>query len=148
MGFFDKFIKGFDDEVQEAVEKIQGMGLGISGFSAKVDGKVVTLTGSAPDMEAKAKAMQFFNEMVETDNTFNMISVPAPEPKPAPEPVVEEAAVVEEKIYEVVSGDTLGGIAKKYYGNAGAYMKIFEANRDILDNPNLIKVGQKLRIPE
>ena len=51
-------------------------------------------------------------------------------------------------MYEVVSGDTLGGIAKKYYGNAGAYMKIFEANRDILDNPNLIKVGQKLQIPE
>lgn len=148
MGFFDKFIKGFDDEVNEAVEKIQGMGLGISGLTASIDGKVVTLKGSAPDMEAKGKAMQFFNEMVDTENTFNMISVPAPEPKPAPEPVVEEAPVVEERVYEVVSGDTLGGIAKTYYGNAGLYMKIFEANRDLLDNPNLIKVGQKLRIPE
>ena len=150
MGFFDKFIKGFDDEVNEAIEKIQGMGLGIAGLSAEIDGKRVTLRGSAPDMEAKSKAMQFFNEMVDTENTFNMISIPAPEPKPEPEPVpvVEEIAVVEERIYEVVSGDTLGGIAKTYYGNAGSYMKIFEANRDILDNPNLIKVGQKLRIPE
>ncbi|MEN8165099.1 MAG: LysM peptidoglycan-binding domain-containing protein [Acidobacteriota bacterium] len=148
MGFFDKFTKSFDDEVSEAIDKIRGMGLGIKGLSALVDDKVVTLKGSAPDMDAKAKAMQFFNEMVDTENTFNMISIPAPEPKPEPEVVAEEAPVEEDRVYEVVSGDTLGAIAKKYYGNAGAYMKIFEANRDILDNPNLIKVGQKLQIPE
>jgi nucleoid-associated protein YgaU len=47
----------------------------------------------------------------------------------------------------VVSGDTLGALAKKYYGKANLYMKIFEANKDQLSNPNLIKVGQKLRIP-
>ena len=48
----------------------------------------------------------------------------------------------------MVSGDTLGGIAQTFYGKASLYMKIFEANRDILDNPDLIKVGQKLRIPK
>ncbi len=150
MGFFDRFTKTFDDEVTEAIEKIRGMGLGIEDLSASVDGKLVTIKGSAPDMEAKAKAMQFFNEMVDTENTFNMIEIPAPEPKPepAPEPAVEEAPEAGERVHEVVSGDTLGAIAQKYYGNAGAYMKIFEANRDILDNPNLIKVGQKLQIPE
>lgn len=124
------------------------MGLGVEGLSASVDGKVVTIKGSAPNMEAKAKAMQFFNEMVDTENTFNMIEIPAPEPKPAPEPAAEETPEAGERVYEVVPGDTLGAIAKKYYGNAGAYMKIFEANRNILDNPNLIKVGQKLQIPE
>ncbi len=148
MGFFDRFTKSFDDEVSEALEKIRGMGLGVEGLSASVDGKIVTLRGSAPDMDAKAKIMQFFNEMVDTENTLNMVSIPAPEPKPEPEVAAEEAPAEEERVYEVVSGDTLGGIAKKYYGNAGAYMKIFEANRDILDNPNLIKVGQKLQIPE
>ncbi len=148
MGFFDKFTKSFDDEVSEAIEKIRGMGLGVEGLSASVDGKVVTIKGSAPNMEAKAKAMQFFNEMVDTENTFNMIEIPAPEPKPAPEPAAEETPEAGERVYEVVPGDTLGAIAKKYYGNAGAYMKIFEANRNILDNPNLIKVGQKLQIPE
>jgi nucleoid-associated protein YgaU len=51
-------------------------------------------------------------------------------------------------MYEVVAGDTLGAIAQKYYGKASEYMKIFEANRDILENPDLIKVGQKLKIPE
>jgi len=47
----------------------------------------------------------------------------------------------------VESGDTLSGIAKTYYGDPGMYMQIFQANRDQLDNPDLIKVGQKLEIP-
>lgn len=47
----------------------------------------------------------------------------------------------------VVPGDTLSKIAEKYYGDPSLYPDIFEANRDQLDNPNLIKVGQKLRIP-
>ncbi len=152
MGFFDKFTKSFEDEVEEAMEKIRGMGLGVEGLSASVDGKVVTIKGSAPDMDAKAKVMQVFNEMVDTENTFNMISIPAPEPKPEPEPepepAAEEATTTGERVYEVVHGDTLGAVAQKFYGHANAYMKIFEANRDILDNPNLIKPGQKLRIPE
>lgn len=49
--------------------------------------------------------------------------------------------------HEVKSGDTLSAIAEHYYGDASLYMKIFEANKDILANPNLIKVGQKLKIP-
>jgi nucleoid-associated protein YgaU len=50
-------------------------------------------------------------------------------------------------VWEVKSGDTLGKIAKSAYDNAGAYMQIFEANRNILSDPNVIKVGQKLVIP-
>lgn len=49
--------------------------------------------------------------------------------------------------HEVIKGDTLSKIAEHYYGDASLYPNIFEANRDILDNPNLIKIGQKLRIP-
>jgi nucleoid-associated protein YgaU len=45
-------------------------------------------------------------------------------------------------------GDTLGAIAQRLYGKASLYPKIFEANRDILANPDLIKVGQKLKIPK
>jgi len=47
----------------------------------------------------------------------------------------------------VKAGDTLSKIAKEHLGNANAYMKIFEANRDQLSNPDLIKPGQVLRIP-
>jgi nucleoid-associated protein YgaU len=47
----------------------------------------------------------------------------------------------------VASGDTLGKIAKQYYGDASLYQQIFEANRDVLKDPNKIFPGQKLRIP-
>jgi len=49
--------------------------------------------------------------------------------------------------HEVKKGDTLWKIAEKYYGDGSLYKTIFEANRDILKNPDLIKVGQKLHIP-
>jgi nucleoid-associated protein YgaU len=49
--------------------------------------------------------------------------------------------------HEVKKGDTLWKIAQQYYGDGSLYTNIFEANRDILKDPNLIKIGQKLRIP-
>ena len=50
-------------------------------------------------------------------------------------------------VYTVKSGDTLSKIAKYVYADANKYPKIFEANKDQLTNPDLIKVGQKLRLP-
>ena len=49
--------------------------------------------------------------------------------------------------YTVKSGDTLSAIAKQHLGDANAYMKIFEANRDQLSDPDKIKPGQVLKIP-
>lgn len=51
------------------------------------------------------------------------------------------------RTYTVKAGDTLSAIAKEHLGNANAYMKIFEANRDQLTDPDKIKPGQVLRIP-
>src|SRR6476620_762789 len=51
------------------------------------------------------------------------------------------------KTYTVKSGDTLSKIAKEHLGNANDYMKIFEANKDQLKNPDQIKPGQVLKIP-
>ena len=53
----------------------------------------------------------------------------------------------ESRYYTVVRGDTLSAIAKKEYGNANDYMKIFEANKPMLANPDKIYPGQLLRIP-
>lgn len=50
-------------------------------------------------------------------------------------------------LHKVESGDTLGKIAKEYLGEAGKYMEVFNANTDQLTNPDLIKVGQELKIP-
>jgi nucleoid-associated protein YgaU len=49
--------------------------------------------------------------------------------------------------HDVQPGDTLSRIAQKYYGDPSLYIEIFEANKDILKDPNRIQVGQRLRIP-
>ena len=51
------------------------------------------------------------------------------------------------RTYTVAAGDTLSKIAKQFYGDAKQYMKIFEANKDKLKDPDKIKVGQELVIP-
>lgn len=50
--------------------------------------------------------------------------------------------------YTVRPGDTLSKIAKQFYGDPSLYMVIFEANRDQLRDPNVVRVGQVLEIPE
>jgi uncharacterized protein YidB (DUF937 family) len=54
----------------------------------------------------------------------------------------------EPEIYVVVAGDSLSKIAKRIYGDAKHWNRIFEANRDQIKNPDLIRPGQKLRIPK
>ena len=51
------------------------------------------------------------------------------------------------KTYTVKKGDTLSEIAKSQYGKASDFTKIFEANRDVLSDPDKIQVGQVLRLP-
>ena len=52
------------------------------------------------------------------------------------------------KTYVVVKGDSLSKIAQRYYGDAEEWKRIFEANRDQIQDPDLIHPGQELRIPE
>ena len=51
------------------------------------------------------------------------------------------------RTYTVKSGDSLSAIAKEQYGDANEWRRIFEANRDQIDDPDLIHPGQELRIP-
>ena len=64
----------------------------------------------------------------------------------APPPSAPKAA--EPRTYTVVAGDNLSKIAKRFYGDANKWKQIFEANKDTIQNPDLIRVGQVLRIPE
>lgn len=57
------------------------------------------------------------------------------------------AAAASAKTHTVQAGDTLSKIAKEHLGSAGAYMKIFELNKDQLTDPDKIKPGQVLRLP-
>ena len=61
---------------------------------------------------------------------------------------IDPSLKVPETLYTVVAGDSLSKIAKRVYGDANKYMTIFEANKDQLKNPDLIKPGQVLRIPD
>jgi LysM repeat protein len=67
-----------------------------------------------------------------------------PSPAASQTPAAAPAAA---KTYTVKAGDTLGAIAKEHLGSAGAYMKIFELNKDQLTDPDKIKPGQILRLP-
>jgi nucleoid-associated protein YgaU len=66
---------------------------------------------------------------------------------PAPAKPAAAATASAPKTYTVKAGDTLSKIAKEFLGSANDYMKIFEANKDQLTDPNKIKPGQVLRIP-
>lgn len=71
----------------------------------------------------------------------------APAPKPAPPPPAP-APTQPTRYYTVVSGDTLWGIATRYYGSGSQWPKIYAANVGVIGpNPNLIYPGQRLRIP-
>jgi nucleoid-associated protein YgaU len=52
------------------------------------------------------------------------------------------------KTYTVVKGDSLSKIARREYGDVREWKKIYEANKDVIDNPDLIEPGQDLIIPE
>ena len=145
------FGKSMEDQVKGALDKVRAK-FPTAKISASVQDKVVTLKGEAPDLGTKQKIMAEFNALVKTENTINQIGIPkqASAPKAAgaaPANVTAGAGGAKLQVHEVVKGDTLSAIAKKYYGKASEYNRIFEANRDILDNPDKIKVGQKLKIP-
>jgi nucleoid-associated protein YgaU len=69
----------------------------------------------------------------------------APTAKPTAPPASPTPAP---RTYTVVAGDSLSKIAKKLYGDGNKWKRIFEANRDIIKNPDLIRPGQVLKIPE
>jgi LysM repeat protein len=72
----------------------------------------------------------------------------APKAEPAsPETPPAAPQLTAERTYTVVSGDTLWKIAEQMYGNGSHYMKIFEANTDVLEHPDRIFPGQELKIP-
>ncbi|HOB67429.1 peptidoglycan-binding protein LysM [Ottowia sp.] len=119
------------DAIKTYIEK---QNLGLSGLDVAFDGAsgAVTLGGTAPSQEAAEKAGLAAGNVAAVSSVNNNLQYPAG---------------TASQYHDVVSGDTLSAIAKKYYGDANKYNTIFEANKPMLSDPNKIYPGQKLRIP-
>ena len=112
---------------------------GISNIEVEFDDGVATICGDCVNQATKDNAVLMVGNIQGVEKVIaDDMRVPPPKEE-EPEEKVE--------FYEIVSGDTLGGIAKKFYGNPSKYTKIFEANRDIIEDPNKIYPGQKIKIP-
>ncbi len=141
MGLFDfakdmgKKLFGKDDDPAEKIhESIAAANPGVDGLDVQYEDGVVRLGGQAESAEAMEKAVLMAGN-VEGVSAVNVDAMDAPEPEP------------EVEYYTIVSGDSLSKIAKAYYGNAMDYPKLFEANREVITDPDLIYPGQKIRIP-
>jgi len=117
------------------VAYIDKQGLDTSALTVSFDGasSTVTVAGTVADQATKEKVLLCCGNVDGVDKVDDQLAVTHPEP-PA-------------TFHTVVRGDTLSAIAKACYGNANAYMKIFEANKPMLSDPNKIYPGQVLRIP-
>ena len=96
------------------------------------DTDTVEISGSAPTQADREKAILAAGNVQNVSSVNDSITVDSPEP--------------ESRMYTVKSGESLSKIAQEMYGN-GDYMKIFEANKPLLSDPNKIYPGQMLRIP-
>ena len=141
MGLFDFFkdmgekIFGREDEAAEKIkENIEASNPGIQDLSVAYNDGVVELSGSADSAEAMEKAVLMAGN-VQGVSEVKADGISAP----------PQAAQVE--YYVIQKGDSLSAIAKRYYGNAQDYPRIFDANREVIKNPDLIYPGQKIRIP-
>lgn len=93
----------------------------------------VTVAGTAATQEDKEKILLCCGNVAGVESVEDQLEV--------------AEGAVEPVFHTVERGDTLSAIAKKQYGNANAYMKIFEANKPMLSDPDKIYPGQVLRIP-
>jgi len=149
MGLFD-FVKDvgrrvFDTDAEAADNIKQHLEIktsGIKNLDVKFDDGVATICGDCTNAAVRESAILIAGNI---QGVEKVVADDLSAPEPQPEAPAEESESAE--IYEIVSGDTLGAIAKRFYGNASKYTKIFEANRDILSDPNKIYPGQKIRIP-
>jgi nucleoid-associated protein YgaU len=107
------------------------------------------IQGEAPSEQVKNKV---WDEIKRVDPSYSDLTCELtvnPSLAQSSQPAQQAAAAAGGGIqtYTVQAGDSLSKISQQFYGSAGQYMKIFEANRDKLSNPDQIRPGQQLRIP-
>ena len=141
MGLFDfisdqgkKLFGAGDDPATKIKQEIESANPGIKNLNVEFKDGHVTLGGEATSAEAMEKAVLM------AGNVQGVKQVSADQVTAPPQTDKIEYYVIQE-------GDTLSAIAKQFLGKANAYSKIFEANREVIKDSNLIYPGQKIRIP-
>ena len=124
-------------------------GLKFQGSADERDGKLyfhgtVNSQDEANQIWNALKTVPDWQKDIVADIKVNQTAPPASAPASTPAAAASHAG----ETYTVQAGDTLSSIAKKFLGNANAYMDIFNANRDQLSDPDKIKPGQVLKIPQ
>ncbi|MGS2727762.1 peptidoglycan-binding protein LysM [Psychroserpens sp. BH13MA-6] len=114
-------------------ETIRDLQLQVENLTVFVDDEMARVSGMAYDQATREKVVLVVGNTAGIATVDDQMTVENPEP--------------EAQFHTVVSGDTLGKIAKHYYGNAMKYPEIFEANKPMLSDPDKIYPGQVLRIP-
>jgi nucleoid-associated protein YgaU len=115
-----------------------------------MQGDKLFMRAEAPSQEAKNRVWDQI-KIVDASYSDLIADITVQETAPAPQTQTAGASAgggPSTTTYTVQAGDSLSKISKQFYGNANQYMKIFEANRNLLSNPNEIKPGQRLIIPE
>jgi nucleoid-associated protein YgaU len=113
-----------------------GKARGVSWKNVHIEGEKLLIRGAAPNQAIKNEV---WSKIKAIDSAYADLTADV---------TIDASLPVPPRIYEVVSGDSLSKIAKKFYGDPMKYPKIFDANKDQLSDPDKIKPGQKLRIPE
>lgn len=112
---------------------VKELGLSYQTIVIKLKGDDVILEGKVDKQEDAEKIVLAVGNVEGVDTVDNQMEVVEPKP--------------EAQYHTVVKGEWLSKIAKKYYGDANKYNVIFEANKPMLKDPDLIYPGQVLRIP-
>jgi len=129
-------VKASNDAAGDAIlGYIQSQGLAATGLTVTFDGATtsVSVFGVAPDQATREKIVLCCGNVAGVSHVNDMMSVDQSQP--------------EATYYTVVAGDNLSKISKANYGDPNKYMKIFDANKPMLSNPDRIYPGQVLRIP-
>jgi nucleoid-associated protein YgaU len=124
--------------------------LGVRLQNINMEGNKLFIRGEAPSDQVKNK---IWDQIKLVDATYSdLIADISVAQQQQQAPTMAAGASVSgghgQRRYTVQSGDTLSKISKQFYGEPGQYMRIFEANRNVLQDPNKIQPGQELVIPE
>jgi nucleoid-associated protein YgaU len=125
---------GAGKEDTALAEHVRKHNLGGKDLKVERNNGTVTVTGSVATHEEREKIVIALGNVAGVEKVDDRITVTG----------VDMAA---SEFYTVQKGDTLSAISKRFYGNAGLYMRIFEANKPLLSHPDKIYPGQALRIP-